>query len=51
MVYCQQERQHSFVDTTKKTIEVFCNSQPAPLDSAVRQRLHAALRNHLQRKQ
>lgn len=39
------------VDTTKKTIEVFCNSQPAPLDDSVRQRLHNALQQRLQRRQ
>ena len=38
------------VDTTRKTIEVFCNSQPAPLDSSVRQRLHSALQQRLQRR-
>ena len=38
------------VDTTKKTIEVFCNSQPAPLDPSVRQRLHSALQQRLQRR-
>jgi anti-sigma factor RsiW len=35
------------VDTTKKTIEVYCNSEPAPLADDVRQRLHAALRKKL----
>lgn len=35
------------VDTTKKTIEVYCNAEPAPLDAGVRERLHAALRKKL----
>lgn len=32
------------VDQTKKSIEIFCNSKPAPLPSEVRDRLRAALR-------
>jgi len=36
------------VDTTKKTIQVFCNSEPAPLDEDVRARLHRALAQKLQ---
>ena len=35
------------VDTTKKTIDVYCNSEPAPLAEDVRERLHAALRKKL----
>ncbi len=35
------------VDTTKKTIEIFCNSEPAPLPADIRQRLHDALEKHL----
>lgn len=35
------------VDTTKKTIEIFCNSEPIPLPSDVRQRLHDALEKRL----
>jgi len=31
------------VDTTRKTIEIFCNSEPAPLPQDVRTRLHEAL--------
>jgi len=31
------------VDTTKKTIQLYCNSEPAPLDDEVRDRLHKAL--------
>jgi len=37
------------VDTTKKTIEIYCNAEPLPLPDAVRQRLHAALENRLRR--
>lgn len=37
------------VDTTKKTIEVFCNSEPVPLPSDVRERLHAALEKRLRK--
>jgi predicted anti-sigma-YlaC factor YlaD len=35
------------VDTTKKTIEIYCNSEPAPLPQDARQRLHEALRQKL----
>lgn len=31
------------VDTTRKTIQLYCDSQPAPLDEDVRTRLHRAL--------
>jgi anti-sigma factor RsiW len=31
------------VNTTRKTIEIFCNSEPAPLPEEVRGRLHDAL--------
>jgi predicted anti-sigma-YlaC factor YlaD len=37
------------VDTTKKTIQVFCNSEPAPLDPDTRERLHKALEQRLKR--
>jgi anti-sigma factor RsiW len=37
------------VDTTRKTIHLFCNSQPAPLPEDVRARLHKALENRLRR--
>ncbi|HXX70958.1 MAG TPA: zf-HC2 domain-containing protein [Candidatus Acidoferrum sp.] len=37
------------VDTTKQTIEIFCNSEPAPLPSTTRQRLHDALIKRLRR--
>jgi anti-sigma factor RsiW len=31
------------VDTTRKTIEIFCKAEPVPLPEDVRQRLHKAL--------
>ena len=31
------------VDTCRKTIQIFCNSEPVPLPPDVRQRLHSAL--------
>ncbi len=37
------------VDTTKQTIEIFCNSEPAPLPASTRLRLHEALAKHLRR--
>ena len=37
------------VDTTKKTIEIFCNSEPVPLPTETRQRLHVALEKRLRR--
>lgn len=35
------------VDTTKQTIQIYCNSEPAPLPQTTRQRLHEALAKHL----
>ena len=35
------------VDTCKQTIEIFCNSEPAPLPQDIRQRLHEALEKRL----
>ncbi len=35
------------VDTTRKTIEIFCNAEPAPLPQDVRTRLHEALAKRL----
>ncbi len=35
------------VDTTKKTIQIYCNSEPAPLPDDTRLRLHEALRKRL----
>lgn len=31
------------VDTTRKTIEIYCNAEPVPLPADVRARLHKAL--------
>jgi anti-sigma factor RsiW len=39
------------VDTTRKTIQVFCNAEPAPLDADVHERLHKALEQRLKRAQ
>ena len=36
------------VNTTKKTIEVYCNSEAAPLPDDARQRLQQAIRQKLQ---
>ena len=38
------------VDTTRKTIQIFCNSEPVPLPPDVRDRLHAALEKRLRRR-
>jgi predicted anti-sigma-YlaC factor YlaD len=35
------------VDTCKKTIQVYCNSEPAPLSEDTRQRLYVALERKL----
>jgi len=35
------------VDTTRKTIQIFCNSEPIALPVDVRSRLHAALEKRL----
>jgi len=37
------------VDTTRKTIQIFCNSEPVPLPEDIRQRLHAALLERFRR--
>jgi anti-sigma factor RsiW len=37
------------VDTTRKTIQIFCNSEPIPLPEDVRQRLHTALMERCRR--
>ena len=37
------------VDTTRKTIQIFCNSQPVPLPEDVRTRLHSALLERFRR--
>jgi anti-sigma factor RsiW len=36
------------VDTCKKTIDIYCNSEPVPLPDETRLRLHSALRERLQ---
>lgn len=38
------------VDTTQKTIQIFCNAEPVPLPTDVRERLHAALAKRLGRR-
>ena len=37
------------VDTTRKTIQIFCNSEPVPLPEDVRRRLHTALLDRFRR--
>ncbi len=37
------------VDTTRKTIQIYCNSEPAPLPDDVRERLHKALEDRIRR--
>ena len=37
------------VDTTRKTIQIFCNSEPVPLPADVRERLHTALLDRFRR--
>ena len=39
------------VDTTRKTIEIYCNSEPAPLPEDTHRRLHDALMKKLRSKQ
>lgn len=38
------------VDTTRKTIEIFCKAEPVPLPDDIRQRLHEALFHRMGRK-
>jgi len=38
------------VDTTKKTIQIFCKSEPVSLPTDVRERLHAALEKRLRQR-
>jgi anti-sigma factor RsiW len=38
------------VDTTQKTIDIFCNSEPVALPKDVKQRLHQALANRLSKR-
>ncbi|MGA9884929.1 MAG: anti-sigma factor family protein [Candidatus Acidiferrales bacterium] len=35
------------VDTTKQTIQIYCNSEPAPLPAETKSRLHDALAKRL----
>ena len=35
------------VDTTKQTIQIYCNSEPAPLPAETRSKLHDALAKRL----
>jgi hypothetical protein len=37
------------VDTCRKTIQIFCNSEPVPLPDDVRKRLHSALLDRFRR--
>jgi len=37
------------VDTTRRTIEMYCNMEPAPLPAEVKQRLQRALEQKLKR--
>jgi predicted anti-sigma-YlaC factor YlaD len=37
------------VDTTRQTIQIFCNSEPAPLPEDTRVRLRDALKNRLRK--
>jgi len=37
------------VDTCRKTISIFCNSEPVPLPEDVRNRLHSALLERFRR--
>lgn len=39
------------VNTTKKTVEIFCNSEPVALPPETRERLHLALEKRLRRAQ
>ena len=38
------------VDTCRKTIQIFCNSEPVPLPEDVRSRLHSALIERFRRR-
>jgi predicted anti-sigma-YlaC factor YlaD len=38
------------VDTTRQTIQIFCNAEPVPLPEEVRSRLHAALLERFRQK-
>ncbi len=38
---------HVVVDTTRKTIEIYCDTEPMPMPPGVRERLQAALAEKL----
>jgi anti-sigma factor RsiW len=38
------------VDTTRKTIQIFCNAEPIPLPKEVSDRLHDALAQRLRKR-
>lgn len=38
------------VDTTRQTIQIFCNAEPVPLPEEVRSRLHTALLERFRQK-
>ena len=38
------------VDTTRKTIDIYCKAEPVALPEEIRTRLHMALRKHLSQK-
>lgn len=46
MEHCKDCR--VLVDTTRKTIEIFCNAEPIPLPQGVQDRLHRALEQRLE---
>jgi anti-sigma factor RsiW len=48
LMKCQKCR--VVVNTTRKTIEIFCNTEPAPLPEDVRTRLHDALAKRLEQR-
>lgn len=48
LVKCRKCR--LIVNTTKKTIEIYCNAEPLPLPETTRARLHEALQKRLQRR-
>lgn len=47
LVHCPDCR--LVVDTTRKTIEIYCGSEPAPLPRDIHDRLHRALAEKLRR--
>lgn len=45
--YCEDCR--LVVDTTRKTVQIFCNSEPVPLPIDVRSRLHTAVEKRMRK--